>query len=218
MPSTGTTSPLRITQPVARLDRRQMPPLPACRPGSAGRCAARGRAAPSSRGVRGARQSSRDIARRHTSPRRRRRRDIRQTASAASIESAAMTSRPTSPRRKLTTISIRRTTRTGTVATAHIRPSQCCQPDSCIARPRRRPVAGHMTMTGGSNVRGSGKASRPDATGSSRVSMCSGRPNGPQIKNKSAGIFTGKSKHRHIGMPIIRPPRNRSMKESSSSR
>ena len=151
-PSTGTTSPLRITRrspgSIASSETSSSPPF---------RCL---------RAVRGTRASSADISRlarrsaklsRYCPPE-----YITATTAAArysanrraaSMESAATTSRPTSPRRKPTTISITRTTRTGAVAAAHTGPAQCSHPKKCAASPKTSPAAGHTTRTGRRNVR-----------------------------------------------------------------
>ena len=151
-PSTGTTSPLRITRrspgSIASSETSSSPPF---------RCL---------RAVRGTRASSADISRlarrsaklsRYCPPE-----YITATTAAArysanrraaSMESPATTSRPTSPRRKPATISITRTTRTGTVAAAHTGPAQCSHPKKCAASPKTSPAAGHTTRTGRRNVR-----------------------------------------------------------------
>ena len=72
--------------------------------------------------------------------------------SAASIESAATTSNPTSPRRKLTTISISRTRRTGNVAEIQIVLVQLSRPESCARIPMSRPAAGIATIAGRSSL------------------------------------------------------------------
>jgi hypothetical protein len=63
------------------------------------------------------------------------------TASAALIDSAATMSSPTSPRRRLVTISTQSTASPGTVAAAQIGPDQPARPKSLTAKPASSPKA-----------------------------------------------------------------------------
>ncbi len=68
---------------------------------------------------------------------------------AASIESAAMMSRPTSPRRRLTDdLDQEDRQGPGSWRWPRINPAACGDPERCAARPTARPVAGHATMKG----------------------------------------------------------------------
>src|SRR6266516_3117410 len=122
--------------------------------------------------------------------------------SAASIESAATISNPTSPRRKLTMISVTRATRTGIVAVAHIGPAQCTHPENCATIPITRPAAGHATIIGRRYFRRF-STDRALSTGGDRLdrfSMHLRRQNRPQVKEECTGIFARETKCWHIRM------------------
>src|SRR5664279_1984750 len=70
------------------------------------------------------------------------------TASAAVIDSAATMSSPTSPRRRLVTISTRSASRIGTVTPAQIAPDQASRPASLAAKPVSSPAATRPARTG----------------------------------------------------------------------
>src|SRR6266566_566905 len=200
-PSTGTTSPFRTT--------RRSPGSITSKSISSSRplrwrtavCGTRARSAVISRLARRSAKSSRywprayikatTTAARYSAKR-----------SAASIDSAATISNPTSPRRKLMTISATSTSRTGMVAPAHIGEAQCPHPENCAASPTTRPTAGNATISGRRKLRTfapeRGRSNGRDT--SDRFSMHLLRLNGPQIKQERTRVRTRETKRRHIRM------------------
>src|SRR6516164_1983667 len=127
--------------------------------------------------------------------------------SAASIDSAATISKPTSPRRKLMTISATSASRTGIVATAHTGPAQCAHPKNCPASPMMRPAAGHATITGRSKLR-TFALDRCRSNGrdtSDRFDLHLLRLNGPQIEQERTRVFARETKRWHIQMVDHQP-------------
>src|SRR6516165_8954599 len=122
--------------------------------------------------------------------------------SAASIDRAATISNPTSPRRRLMTISATSASRTGIVAAAHIGEAQCPHPENCATSPLTRPAAGHATIIGRRKLRtlalDRGRSTARDT--SDRFSMHLRRLNGPQIKQERTRVFARETKRRHIRM------------------
>ena len=74
------------------------------------------------------------------------------TASAALIERAAMTSNPTSPRRRLVTISTSNASNTGNVTAAHTAAAATSRPATFAAMPASKPSRGETGEVGPGNL------------------------------------------------------------------
>src|SRR6516162_2475182 len=205
-PSTGTTSPFRTT--------RRSPGSITSKSTSSSRpsrwrtavCGTRARSAVISRLARRSAKSSRYCPPEYIKATTTAARYSAKT-NAASIDSAATMSNPTSPRRKLMTISATSANRTGIVPMAHIEEAQWAHPENCAARPMIRPAAGHATIIGRSKLRtftvDRGRSNGRDM--SDRFSMHLWRLDGPQIEQERVRVLTRETKRRHIRMANDQP-------------
>ena len=170
-PSTGATSPRRISR---RSPGRMVSSVTSSKPPSRWRMALRGaraRSAVISRCARASAKFSRywplaymsaTTAAARCSPK----------VSAAVIDRAATMSRPTSPRRRLVTISHKRPASTGRVPATHSRGGQTTAPAAMAARPPARPRTANASCTWRSEMRGNGSGITVPATMNQRPSTC----------------------------------------------